>query len=430
MAALLICGEICDCGFCYDNHPFGKGRRVSARASTPSLPARFDPTDLASLDDPYPTYRRLRDSGALLRGGPAQYLVTRHAEVSALLRDPRLGHEFPEEYQRQSVGDGEALAFFQRIILGRDPPAHTRLRQLMIRAFSPAYVRSLRPRIAAIVDEMLAPAADGETFDVVSRIAFPLPAQVICEILNIPRVDRDEVAPMAIDLARGFAAVVPAPQREAADRAVRWLRRYLGELLDQRRRAKGDDLLSRMLDAQGDGSRLTLDEIVDNAVFLFFAGFETTASLVATGCAALLDFPGELARLRSDRSLVPAAIEEFLRWDSPVQVTARLVHEDIEVAGRRVPRGRVLILLLGAANHDERQFTEPERIDVGRQPNPHLSFGAGPHHCLGAMLGRVEGAIALERLLGRFAVLEPAGPRVRQIGASFRTFASLPIATR
>ncbi|MEU8108441.1 cytochrome P450 [Nonomuraea muscovyensis] len=391
------------------------------------LPERFDALDPAVIEDPYPTYERLRAQGPLCRMGPASFGVTRYADVAALVRDPRLGSEFPPLYHEMSAGDGPAAAFFQRIILYRDPPAHTRLRRLMSKAFSPGLVRGLREHIGDLVDELLDPAAERGWFDAVEELAFPLPVLVVCELMGIPRADRSEVRPHALNLSKAFAAMVPEADRADADASVLWLRNYLAELLAQRSKAPSRDLLSLLLAAREGDDRLTEEEIVDNAVFSFFAGFETTANLLASGCAALLEHPGELARLRADRGLLPTAVEEFLRYDAPIQGTARLVRSPVEVGDHTVRAGRVLVLLLGSANRDERQFGDPGRLDVGRDPNPHVSFGGGLHHCMGAALARVEGAVAFGRLLDRFGAIEPAGPALRRTNTTFRAYASVPV---
>jgi cytochrome P450 len=395
-----------------------------------ALPERFDALDPAVIDDPYPIYARLREAGPLCRMGPASFGVTRYADVAALMRDPRLGSEFPPEYHRMSVGDGPAAEFFHRIILYRDPPAHTRLRRLMSKAFSPGLVRGLAGHIGELVDELLAPARQTGRLDAVDDLAFPLPVLVVCELMGIPRADRSEVRPHALNLSKAFAAMVPEADRGAADTSVRWLQSYLTDLLAQRGRKPGRDLLSLLLQAREDGQKLTDEEIVDNAVFSFFAGFETTANLLASGCAALLEWPDQLARLRADPTLVPAAVEEFLRYDAPIQGTARLVLQPVQVGDRTVRPGRVLVLLLGSANRDGRQFTEPDRLDVGRDPNPHVSFGGGLHHCMGAALARVEGEVAFRRLLDTFALLEPAGPARRRTNTTFRAYASVPVTVR
>ncbi|MEV4824407.1 cytochrome P450 [Micromonospora sp. NPDC049274] len=395
------------------------------------MPPRFDARDPAVAADPYPTYAALRAAGPLCRMGPGSWGVTRYADVARLVRDPRLGSEFPAAYHRMSAGDGAAGDFFGSIILYRDPPEHGRLRRLMAKAFSPALVRRLRPRIEQMVTELLVPATRTGGFDAVSDLAFPLPVMVVCALMGIPPADHERIRPYALDLSKAFAAIVPDDDRPAADRAVEWLRGYLGDILDRRRAEPGEDLLSRMLAAtDDDGAVLDHDEIVDNAVFAFFAGFETTTNLIATGVAALLDHPDQLALLRADPTLTPRAVEEFLRYDAPIQGVARLAREDLDVGGRTIRAGRVLILLLGSANRDPDQFSAPDRLDITRAENPHLAFGGGIHHCLGGYLARVEAQVAFETLLRTFGTLTPAGPAHRQTDGTLRSYASVPVAVR
>jgi cytochrome P450 len=392
------------------------------------LPPRFDALDPAVVEDPYPTYARLREAGPVCRGPLGTWVVTRHADVAALLRDRRLGSEFPEAYHRMSVGDGPAGEFMRSIVLYRDPPDHERLRALMGQAFGGQLVRGLEAQIAELVDSLVEPLLERRTFDVIADLAFPLPVMVVARLMGIPAGDHDAIRPRAVELGRAFAAVVPEAARAAADQAVRWLRDYLGALLDERREAPGDDLLSRMLAAEQGADRLAHAEIVDNAVFSFFAGFETTTNLIGNGVAALLEHPAQLARLRADPALVPSAVEEFLRYDAPIQGVARIVRDPVEIGGRRIAAGRVLVLLVGSANRDERAFERPDELDVGRAPNRHVSFGGGIHYCLGATLSRIEARTVFARLLERFARLEPAGAALRERGTSFRAFASLPVA--
>jgi cytochrome P450 len=392
------------------------------------LPPRFDPLDPAVLDDPYPTYARLRRHGPLCRGGPGQYFVTRYADVSALLRDPRLGHQFPDTYYEFSLGSGAASSFFRRIILDQDPPEHTRLRRLIGRAFSPSLVRQLGAHIGELVDDLLAPVLARGRMDVVTDLAFALPITVVCELMGVPACDRELVRPHAVAIGRAFSTNLPARERGPADDAVTWLRDYVGALLTARGKAPGNDLLSSMLAAEEGGRRLGREEIVDNAVFVFFAGFETTTNLIANGFVTLLRNPAELDRLRANPLLVPKAVEEFLRYDGPIPGVARLALETIDIGGHTVRKGRVIVLLLGSANHDDRQYVAPERLDIGRDPNPHVAFGGGIHHCLGAALARMEAATAFTRLLQRFKTFELAGELVRTPRTRFRSYASVPVA--
>jgi cytochrome P450 len=402
--------------------------------SSAALAPRFDAFELATVDDPYPAYARLRAAGPVCRGGPGQWIVTRYDDVSALLRDQRLGQfQFPSASRPPSGIPAEGSSFSgpagvltQRIVAGRDRPEHTGLRRLMSQAFTPRHVEALRERISARVEELLAAVPDGGFFDAVTALAFPLPLHVLCDLLGIPAQDRDELGHQTLRLNKIFAPAILESDRVAADEAVSWLRDRLGMLLRERHDAPRDDVLSAMAAARGDQ-----EEIVDNSIFLLFAGLETSMNMIATECAVISRHPEVLGRIRADRSLVPTAVEEFLRYDTPTQITGRVALESIKIAGRTIRKGRIVLLLLGSANHDERRFTDPERLDVGRDPNPHLSFGGGIHFCLGAALGRLEGAIALDRLVERFSSLVPAGDPERERSATLRAYRSVPLrATR
>ncbi|MEU7619796.1 cytochrome P450 [Micromonospora rifamycinica] len=394
------------------------------------LPPRFDALDPAVLEDPYPTYARLREAGPLCRFGPGSWGVTRHADVVALQKDPRLGSEFPEAYHHLSVGEGPASRFFQRIMLYRDPPDHVRLRRLMSGAFTPAVVRRMRGYIERTVDELLAPALERGDYDVVRDLAYPLPVLVVSTLMGIPPEAHEDVRQHAVRLGRAFSAIVPEQARGAAHESVQWLRAYIGGLLDERRKAPGDDLLSTLLQVDEDGDRLSHDEIVDNTVFSFFAGFETTVHLITNGFAALLRAPDQLALLRADPGLVPGAVEEFLRFEAPIQGTARLVREPVRVGSRTVRAGRVLVLMLGSANHDEAVFRSPGTLDVTRDPNPHVTFGGGGHLCLGAFLARTEAQVVFDWVLRRTRSVEQAGALVRETDTPFRAFAHVPLAVK
>ncbi|GIJ08917.1 cytochrome P450 [Micromonospora andamanensis] len=390
-----------------------------------SLPRRVEPLEI--LDDPYPTYADLRVAGPLCRFGPGVWGVTRHADVTALLRDPRLGSEFPADYHRVSGGGGPATQLLRRILLYRDPPAHTRLRRLVGKALTPAVVRAMRADIGAIADELLSAAWERGEFDGVAEVAYPLPVQVICRLLDLPVTAGEELRQRATDLGRAFNQIVPQEAGPRADSAATWLREYVSDQLAGRRADPGGDLLSQLLAAEDHGDALTRDEVVDNAVFAFFAGFETTVHLIATGLAALAADESQQRRLREDPSLIPAAVEEFLRYDSPIQGVARLVREPVELGGRTIRPGRVLVLMLGSANHDEAAFADPGRLDITRHPNPHVAFGGGAHLCLGAYLAREEASAVLGWLVRRGATLRSAGAAAREPGSPFRGYARLPL---
>lgn len=395
---------------------------------------RYVLDDAMNVADPNPVYRRLREYGPVARGGPGQWVFPRHAEVSALLRDPRLGREYPERYQALSIGEGPANDYLRRIIINRDGEAHTRLRRLLTKSLTPGMVRSLARPIGTLVDGILDRLADRDAWDLVTDLAVPVPMAVMSELLGIPAADRETVAKWSTSLAQAFAVFIPDDKRHEAHESVVALRAYFADLLRERRRLPGEDLLSRMVAAVRDGTEpLTDEEIVDNALFVYYAGFETTTNAIATGGKVLTTQPDAQHRLRADPGIAGTALEEFMRYDAPIPTTSRLALEPIEIAGHTVRRGRVVVLLLASANRDESVFAHPDRVDLTRSPNPHVSFGGGVHLCLGAALARVEGAVVLERLTARFSRLEPAGPaRWNPSSGGFRfpywAYESIPVA--
>jgi cytochrome P450 len=397
----------------------GADSRHTAQDTPPYASAAINLAELNAADDPYPRYAELRRSGRLLKGGPAQWIVTHHADVAPLLRDRRLVHRMPREYLEFQLGAGASADFQEHSLLNRDGPDHTRLRALMGKAFSAPLVRRMRDHIADLLEPLLEPLLSGEAFDVVDGIAHSLPSQVICELLGIEGVDREEVRHKVADLV--------GLDRARADAAIEWSRDYLGEVLAERRPDPDGDLLERMLAAEDGDDALSHDEIVDNSVLLFFAGFETTKYLISAGVDALLRFPDQLDRLLTDPTLAPTAVEEFLRFDSPVRSVSVVTTEPMEVCGRELEPMRVLHLQLACANHDADAFADPERLDIGRQPNPHVAFGGGAHHCLGAMLARVEGDVVFQALGQRLRGLERAGATERTSTGGLGSYLRLPV---
>jgi cytochrome P450 len=378
----------------------------------------YDLMQLATLDDPYPFLAEMRAEGPIVKAAmPRVFAVTRHADVSALLRDHRLQSGFPREYISFVSGDGPATDFRMNSLLNRDGEDHSRLRSLMGKAFRGLTVRKLHDHIVDLVDDLIDGALEKGSFDVVADLAYPLPSTVICELLGLDEVDRDEV--------RIHAAHLISMDRDASDASTVWMRDYIADALSRRTHDAEGDLLQRMLAAEDGDDAFTHQEIVDNALLLFFAGFETTTNLIATGCKALFDHPDQKDVLWNDPSMAQNAVEEFLRYDAPLTFVNRIVGEELEVGGHTVTPGNVLALLLGSANHDEDVFDEPTRLDITRRPNPHLSFAGGVHHCLGAMLARVEGEAVFSRLAQRFASFEADGEAIRRI-SGIRSFESIP----
>jgi cytochrome P450 len=389
---------------------------------------RYDPAEIAALENPYPHYARLREAGPVVRGGPATWAVTRYSDVAALCADQRLSHEFPPTVYQVS-GEPDSLAeFFATTVLNRDPPAHTMLRRPMAKLVSPREIARMRPRIDELVDDIFAGMREREQVDVVEDLAFPLPVVVAAELLGIPLSERDEVRPYAVELGRAFSTgIEPGMDRTAAVEALAWLRQYVRDLLT--RRTDDENLISALIAAQ-EGQRISRAELIDNIIFLFFAGFDTTTNLLATGCAQIMAQPSLLEELRADPSLAGSAAEEFLRYDSPIQATARFTKEEITVAGRLIRQQRVVILMLGSANHDPEHFPDPEKIILNRSPNPHLGFSAGVHHCLGAVLARAEATSVFRHIACHVTALAPDGEPKRRLHSSFRGYERIPVIVR
>ncbi len=308
-----------------------------------------------------------------------------------------------------------------------DPPDHTRLRTLVQKAFTPRVVERLRPRIEALVKEALDEAEARGSMDLVADLAYPLPVTVIAELLGVPVEDRSAFRRWSDALVGALDPVALTDRRSAVLAARDALHAYLERVVAERRAAPRDDLISRLVEAEEQGDRLSGPELLAMGVLLLVAGHETTVNLIGNGINALLAHPDQLARLRDEPELIEPAVEELLRYDSPVQLTGRVALEELELGGRRVEPGQMLMLLLGAANRDPRVFAEPERLDLGRDPNPHLAFGRGIHFCLGAPLARLEGQIAIRELVRRFPTLRLAGTPERRPTVTLRGFASLPL---
>jgi pimeloyl-[acyl-carrier protein] synthase len=367
---------------------------------------RLDLLDPAVLADPYPVFRTLREADPV-HWDPEQgfWALTRYVDVLTALREVTTFSS--AIHGERTSKDGLTSAGW---FVFQDPPNHTRLRGLVNAAFTPQMVQTLRPRVQAIVDELLDRAADARRLDVVADFGFPLPATVIAELLGVPSADRERFRSWSADL-----AAVGGLVRMAADRADRVrraresgeeLNAYFRDIVRERRRAPRDDLVSRLTTVDTGDRALDETEIVDACVLLLFAGHETTTNLVGNGVLALLRHPDELGRLRVDPDLIGAAVEELLRYDSPVQARVRVARHDVELGGRRIAAGDRVMALLGAANRDPDRFLDPDRLDLSRPDNRHLSFGYGIHFCTGAALARLEGAVAIGSLVRRFPRLE------------------------
>jgi cytochrome P450 len=360
--------------------------------------------------DPYPAYRTLRAHTPVLSVADGTWLLTSYAHCHSVLRDPLWSADVRNRGQHATRlgarGRGTPLeGLLGQLMVFRDPPDHTRLRGLVQKVFTPRRIEELRPRVECIVDELLSAAVRGGRMDVMAEFAFPLPVVVIAELLGVPPADRERFGGWAADLAYVFEPLLDRRRWVRAIRAGRAFRAYLLELVDQRRASPGEDVLSALVEAELEGDQLSEDELITNCALILIAGHETTMNLIGNGLLALDRHPSELSRLREDLSLAPQAVEEFLRYDSPVQLTLRTALEDRHIGGSVIERGQTVLLMLGAANRDPKRFDDPDSLILDRPDNRHLAFGGGPHYCLGNALARMEAEVAFAALLARLPSL-------------------------
>ncbi|MGW1956182.1 cytochrome P450 [Streptomyces sp. NPDC001920] len=382
----------------------------------------FDPWDPAFLADPYPAYAELRARGRVHRFEPTnQWLVPHHADVSALLRDRRLGrtyqHRFTHEEFGRTAPPPEHEPFHvlnDHGMLDLEPPDHTRIRRLVSKAFTPRTVERLKPYVRGLAGDLVSALVEKGGGDLLADVAEPLPVAVIAEMLGIPESDRAQLRPWSADICGMYEL---NPSEETAARAVRAsveFSDYLTELIAARRKEPGDDLMSGLIEAHDEGDRLTEQEMISTAVLLLNAGHEATVNATVNGWWALFRNPDQLAALRADHSLIPSAIEELMRYDTPLQLFERWVLDEIEIDGTVIPRGSEIAMLFGSANHDPEVFADPDRLDLTRKENPHISFSAGIHYCIGAPLARIELAASMAALLERAPTLRPAAEPERK----------------
>ncbi|MFZ5638783.1 MAG: cytochrome P450 [Pseudomonadota bacterium] len=380
------------------------------------LPPRIDAASLANLEDPYPAYAELRKHGRVIRGGPGQFVIPRYDDVSDLLRSGRLSNEFPESYRHQLHGDGPAADFLARIMLHRDPPFHREIRRMLGIPFEKSRLPQLARRAVELTGSLLRTSPDGR-FDLVQDLAIPLPVRMICEIIGLPEEMSEAVRPRIVALSRAFRLQLSDDDRRLADEAVLFLRDAVAAVLESPRRP--------VWLSHAAGNTISRDDVIDNLVFLLFAGFETTSSLIATGGAILCEREDLVDRLSRDERLLAPFIEEVLRFDAPIQSRARYTRESVRIGEHEIRPGRIVVLLIGSANRDPDVFEDPDSVLLTRRTNPHLSFGVGVHFCLGAFLARAEAHAAFRALLGRKWRPAPDTLPVRDLSSVFRGYRSI-----
>lgn len=399
-------------------------------ADTSSGPLTF--MDPRNWEDPYPIYQLLRerdpvqwDAGLLPDGA---WVLTRYADIVAVLRDPRMSSDRMPTFRRLLPDSAEARAFddsLSRQMLFLDPPRHTTFRTLTAKAFSPRVVDALRPRIQAIADACLDRVVSSGRMDVIADLATPLPVTVIAELLDLPGEHRDALKSWSTDLATFLGNLRGVKQAVASEAAFR---RFLAELARERRVQPGTDLLSALLSIEENGQKLAEADVLATCILLLFAGHETTTNLIGNGLLALLKNPDQFEVLRNEPELLPSAMAELLRYDGTVQMVSRTAKEDVAIAGKHICAGQVVLCVVGSGNRDPAQFPDADRLDVRRKENRQLGFGHGIHSCLGAYLARSEGAIAIGTLLRRFPRLRLDPQALKwQPNYALRGLKSLPV---
>ena len=389
----------------------------------------YNPLSARTAQDPYPAYAALRGRAPVHRSRLLKaWVFARHADVDAILRDHRRFGNDPRKGPLSSRQRAMLPPPHEFTLLFLDPPDHTRLRALVNKAFTPRAVNALESRVRSILGALLDDIDDPSAFDLMEAVARPLPVIVMAEMLGVPAEDRARFAVWAAQRARLLEPTISRRERKAGGAASQAFDAYFRPIIEERRAAPREDIVSALVQAQDEGAHLSERETLNMLRLLLSAGTETSANLIGNGILALLRHPDQLQRLRDDPDLIPAAVEELLRFDSPVQVDSRRVLADYEVNGFPLRKRDNIVLLLGAANRDPDVFVNPDVLDIDRHQGRHLSFGGGIHHCLGAPLARLEGRIVLEMLLDRFESIRLLGdrPRFRQ-GIVLRSLRSLTL---
>jgi cytochrome P450 len=384
--------------------------------------------------DPYPRYHRLRELAPVHRSpNLGLWFLTRYEDCSAALRDPRIGKDYPRQMQLRfgpKWREHPALLRGERSLLNLDGADHSRLRKLVVKAFTRRTVEALRPRIEQAVNALLDPFAEAGGGDILDALAFPMPITVIGDLLGVPEADRPPFRRWVADLTAVLETRPTDAQLAAADEATLAISGYFDDLVEEKRRRPDGALLSRLVHLDADGDRFSRDELSNMASLVFNAGFETTTNLIGNSLLGLLRQGDQLALLRERPELIPALPDELLRFDGTAQMTARDTHAEVEIGGTKIPAGATVFAILGAANHDPAEFPDPDRIDVTRGRFHPLSFGGGAHFCLGASLAKAEIEITFRSLLERFESIELVGePRFRD-RLTLRGLESLEVAVR
>src|SRR3954468_3572858 len=382
--------------------------------------------------NPYPTYRALREHEPVKLLPNGSYFLTRYDDLVSAYKNTKLFSSDKKKEFAPKYGSSLLYEHHTTSLVFNDPPAHTRVRRLIMGALSPRAIAEMEPDLIALVDRLLDAIAAKGNFELIGDFASAIPVQVIGNLLDVPRDEREPLRDWSLAILGALEPVISAEVFARGNKAVQDFLAYL-EILVERRRAKPGnperDVLTRLIQGEENGERLTAKELLHNCIFLLNAGHETTTNLIGNGLVTLSGNPVQKKRLIETPALIKTAIEEFLRYESSNQLGNRVTTEAVEIGGVQMPPGTLLTLCIGAANRDPAQFTDPENLDIGRTPNRHLAFATGPHQCAGMALARLEGAIAISRFLERFPGYELNGDPVRGGRVRFRGFLSVPCRT-
>lgn len=407
---------------------FAKSSAAERRAAVAAFDLRA--LDQAFLDDPYPLYHLLRRYEPVRLMPDGSYLLTRYDDLQAVYRDNKRFSSDKKVEFKPKFGDTPLYRHHTTSLVFNDPPLHTRVRRLLAPAFTPRALKLLEARFVALVDRLLDRAAKQGGMDVVTDYAAALPVEIIGDMLAVPGEDRHLLRDWSLAILGALEPVLTPERAEAGNKAMvefeAYLERHIAAWRGQEPHEGYGDVLTALIRGEN-GESLSAEELVQNCIFLLNAGHETTTNLIGNGIAALIDWPDQKQRLIDDAGLIRMAVEEFLRFESSNQLGNRRVVEEVSIGGVTFAPGTLVTLCIGAANRDPEQFPEPDRLDVGRQPNRHLAFGAGIHACAGMSLARIEGQIAISRLLARFPDFRRSGKFMRGGRARFRGFLSYPI---
>ena len=410
----------------YGGGPGFAEREVAARFDPLSLPAAF-------YENPFPTYDALRNRDPVRRCADGSYFLTRYDDLLAVYKDAKRFSSDKKKEFGPKYGASPLYQHHTTSLVFNDPPLHTRVRRLIAGALTPAAIARMEPDLVRLVDRLLDRAEDEGRIDLIDDFAGAIPVEVIGNLLDVPQGDRGPLRGWSLAILGALEATISEETMARGNAAVVDFLDYLRGLVAARRRKPGDprsDVLTRLIQGEADGERLTEAELLQNCIFILNAGHETTSNLIGNGLVALARWPEERRRLIENPGLIKTAVEEVLRFESSNQLGNRITTERVEVGGIEMPEETRITLCIGAANRDPAQFPDPDRFDIARTPNRHLAFGAGPHVCAGLSLARLEGQVALGRFVARFPGYELAEPPRRAKRARFRGFVSAPAVVR